>query len=47
MALGGGGINDLVTIVQKPNYLVIKSVTMGEGVSKIIKYCMTSFMDDP
>ena len=27
--------------------LVLKSVTMGEEVSKIIKNCVTSFMDDP
>ncbi len=27
--------------------LVIKSVTMGGGGVKIIKYCVTSFMDDP
>ena len=26
---------------------VIKSVTMGERVSKIFQNCMTSFMDDP
>ena len=27
--------------------LVLKGVTMGEGVSNIIKNCVTSFMDDP
>ncbi len=27
--------------------LVMKSVTIVEGVSKIIQICVTSFMDDP
>ncbi len=39
-ALGGGGIKGFVTTI-------IKSVTICEGVSKIIKNYVTSFMDDP
>jgi hypothetical protein len=27
--------------------LLLKTVTMGEGETKIIKHCVTSFMDDP
>jgi hypothetical protein len=41
--LGGGGIKDFVTIV--PKALVIKRRL--EGVSKIVLYCVTSFMDGP
>ncbi len=40
----GGGIKDFVTTVLKPYQ---KSVTMGEGVSKFTKNCVTSFMDYP
>ena len=52
----GSSIND-VTVLGGRGYqgfrddstiaLVIKSVTMGDGVSKIIENCVTSFMDDP
>jgi len=48
-------LND-VTVVEGRGYkifcdgntvLVLKRVTMGEGVSKITKTCVTSFKDDP
>jgi hypothetical protein len=41
-ALGGTGCQGFCT-----KSLLLKSVTMGEGVSNIIKNCVTSFMDDP
>ncbi len=41
----GGGVKDYVTTILN---LVLKSVTLrGEGVSEIIKNCVTSHMDDP
>jgi hypothetical protein len=42
-ALGGMGYQGFCDYSAKA--LVLKSVTMGEGVSKIINYCMMSFMD--
>jgi hypothetical protein len=44
-AIGGRGYQGFCDNSIKA--LVLKSVTMGGGVSKIIKYYVTSFMDDP
>ncbi len=45
MALGG---KEYQGIWDNSTYsLVLKRLTMVEGVSKIIKNCMTPFMDDP
>ncbi len=43
--LGGGGIKDFVTTTLKPYYYIRGGGRMG--VLKIIKNCVTSFMDDP
>jgi hypothetical protein len=40
---GVGGVKKFLTTALA---LVLKSVTIGVGVSKIIQICMTSFMDD-
>ena len=40
-----GRVKDFVTAVLKA--LVIKSVTVGGGGSKIVQNCVTSFKDDP
>ncbi len=44
-ALGGRGYQRFCDNSTKA--LLIKSVTMGEGLSRIIKNCVTSFIDDP
>jgi hypothetical protein len=44
-ALGGSGYQGFRN--NSTEVLVPKRVTMGEGVSEIIKDCMTAFMDDP
>jgi hypothetical protein len=44
-AVGRRGYQGLCDNITKA--LLLKSVTMGEGVSKIIQNCVTSFMDDP
>ena len=43
--LGGRGYQGFCDNSTKA--LVLKTVTMGEGVSKSIKNCVTMFMDDP
>ncbi len=43
MVLGVGGIEEY----NNTKAIVLKSVTKGGEVSKIIQNCLTSFMDDP
>ena len=51
----GSSINDVTGVgggsqgfcVNCTKVSIIKSVTMGEGGSKNVIYCVTSFMDDP
>jgi hypothetical protein len=42
-ARGGGLLNS----TNSTKTILLKSVTMGGGVSKIIENCVASFMDDP
>jgi hypothetical protein len=44
-ALGGRGYQEFCD--KSTKVLLLKGVTMGVGVSKIIENCVTSFMDDP
>ncbi len=44
-ALGGKGYQGFCD--DSTRVIVLKSVTIGKGVLKNIKYCVTSFMDDP
>ena len=41
------GVGGQVFCDDSTKALVIKCVTMGEWVSKIVRNCVTSFMDDP
>jgi len=41
----GKGVKDIV--IWQYRGILLKSATMGGGVSKLLKNCVTSFMDDP